>query len=185
MGYRLGLVSDDVYRQFCRKREAVEKLIDRLNDITIRPEPSVVDQLKDLGSTPIKNITSLAQLLRRYEILFEHLLLFAPELEGIDESIFEEVETRIKYEGYILHQQKQVEKLKKMETMRLPEDVDYTSISGLTKEAKEKLSKVRPVSLGQASRISGITPAALMAIQIHLKKLDSTSKKLQRGELDL
>ena len=179
MGYRLGLVSDDVYTQFCRKREAVEKLIHRLNDITIRPEPSVVDQLKDLGSTPIKNITSLAQLLRRYEILFEHLLLFAPELEGIDESIFEEVETRIKYEGYILHQQKQVEKLKKMETMRLPEDVDYTSIYGLTTEAMEKLSKVRPVSLGQASRISGITPAALMAVQIHLKKnqLDGISEK--------
>jgi tRNA uridine 5-carboxymethylaminomethyl modification enzyme len=179
IGYRLGLVSDDVYRQFCRKREAVETLIHRLNDITIRPEPSVVDQLKDLGSTPIKNITSLAQLLRRYEILFEHLFLFAPELEGIDESIFEEVETRIKYEGYILHQQKQVEKLKKMESMRLPEDVDYTSIYGLTKEAMEKLSKVRPVSLGQASRISGITPAALMAVQIHLKKnqLDGISEK--------
>jgi tRNA uridine 5-carboxymethylaminomethyl modification enzyme len=179
IGYRLGLVSEDVYRQFCRKREAVEKLIDRLNDMKIRPEPSVVDQLKDMGSTAIKNITSLAQLLRRNEILFEHLFLFAPELEEIDESVFEEVETRIKYEGYISHQQKQVEKLKKMENVRLPDDVDYASIYGLTKEAMEKLSKVRPISLGQASRISGITPAALMAIQIHLKKnlLDSISEK--------
>jgi tRNA uridine 5-carboxymethylaminomethyl modification enzyme len=179
IGYRLGLVSEDVYRQFCRKREAVEKLIDRLNDMKIRPEPSVLDQLKGRASPPIKNITSLAQLLRRHEILFEHLFLFAPELEGIEESIFEEVETRIKYEGYILNQQKQVEKLKKMENVRLPEEVDYAIIHGLTKEAKEKLSKVRPISLGQASRISGITPAALMAIQIHLKKnrLDSLSEK--------
>ncbi len=179
IGYRLGLVSEDVYRQFCRKREAVEKLIDRLNDMKIRPEPSVLDQLKGRASPPIKNITSLAQLLRRHEILFEHLFLFAPELEGIEESIFEEVETRIKYEGYILNQQKQVEKLKKMENVRLPEEVDYAIIYGLTKEAKEKLSKVRPLSLGQASRISGITPAALMAIQIHLKKnrLDSLSGK--------
>jgi tRNA uridine 5-carboxymethylaminomethyl modification enzyme len=147
----------------------------------IRPEPSVADQLKDLGSTPIKNITSLAQLLRRYEILFEHLFLFAPELEEVDESVFEEVETRIKYEGYIVHQQKQVEKLKKMENVRLPDDVDYADIYGLTTEAREKLSKVKPISLGQASRISGITPAALMAIQIHLKKLGGASNKLQSG----
>ena len=175
IGYRLGLVSDDVYRQFCRKRDAVENLIYRLNDIKIRPEPSVVDQLKSLGSTPIKNITSLAQLLRRYEILFEHLALFSPELDEVDETVFEEAETRIKYEGYIVHQQKQVEKLKKMENVRLSEELDYACVYGLTKEAMEKLTKVRPASLGQASRISGITPAALMAIQIHLKKnrLDS------------
>jgi tRNA uridine 5-carboxymethylaminomethyl modification enzyme len=81
------------------------------------------------------------------------------------------VETRIKYEGYIAHQQKQVERLKKMENVRLSEDVDYAAIYGLTKEAREKLTKVKPLSLGQASRISGITPAALMAIQVHLKGL--------------
>jgi tRNA uridine 5-carboxymethylaminomethyl modification enzyme len=178
-GYRLGLVSEDVYRQFCRKREAVDHLLVRLNDTKIRPDPSVVDQLEGLGSAPIKNIISLAQLLRRNEILFEHLFRFAPELQETDESIFEEVETRIKYEGYIAHQQKQVEKLKKMENVRLSEDVDYASVYGLTREAREKLSKVRPVSLGQASRISGITPAALMAIQVHLKrnKLDRAAER--------
>jgi tRNA uridine 5-carboxymethylaminomethyl modification enzyme len=170
IGYGLGLVPEEVYRHFARKRETVEKLLDRLNDTKIRPEPPVADQLERLGSTPIKNITSLAQLLRRNEILFEHLFLFAPDLQEVDEAVFEEVETRIKYEGYIAHQQKQVEKLKKMENVRLSEDVDYASVYGLTREAKEKLSKVRPVSLGQASRISGITPAALMAIQVHLKK---------------
>jgi tRNA uridine 5-carboxymethylaminomethyl modification enzyme len=171
IGYRLGLVSEDVYRLFCRKRENVEKLLVRLNDMKIRPDPSVVDQLKRQGSAPIKNITSLAQLLRRNEILFEHLFPFAPALEQIDETVFEEVETRIKYEGYIAHQQKQVERLKKMENVRLPEGTDYASVYGLTKEVREKLSKVRPISLGQASRISGITPAALMALQVHLKKL--------------
>jgi tRNA uridine 5-carboxymethylaminomethyl modification enzyme len=170
IGFRLGLVPEDVYRQFCRKRDSVNELLDRLNDLKIRPEPSVIDQMKGLGSTPIKNITSLAQLLRRNEMLFEHLFLFAPDLQKIDESVFEEVETRIKYEGYIAHQQKQVEKLKKMENLRLPEGMDYASVYGLTKEAREKLSKVKPISLGQASRISGITPAALMAIQVHLKK---------------
>jgi tRNA uridine 5-carboxymethylaminomethyl modification enzyme len=185
IGYGLGLVPEEVYRQFARKRETVEKLLDRLNDTKIRPEPSVADQLERLGSAPIKNITSLAQLLRRTEILFEHLFPFAPELQEVDESVFEEVETRIKYEGYITHQQKQVEKLKKMENVRLSEDVDYASIYGLTKEAREKLTKVKPISLGQASRISGITPAALVAIQVHLKKLGSSSKNVQRGETNL
>jgi tRNA uridine 5-carboxymethylaminomethyl modification enzyme len=141
-----------------------------------------MDRLKDLGSTPIKGITSLAQLLRRTEILFEHLFRFAPELQETGESVLEEAETRIKYEGYIAHQQKQVEKLKKMENVRLSEDLDYASVYGLTKEAREKLSKVRPVSLGQASRISGITPAALMTLQVHLKKskLDSVPIKKDR-----
>jgi tRNA uridine 5-carboxymethylaminomethyl modification enzyme len=179
IGYRLGLVPEDVYRRFCRKREAVETLLKRLHDLRIRPDPSVADRLKDLGSTPITNITSLAQLLRRNEILFEHLYPFAPELKETEERVFEEVETRIKYEGYIAHQQKQVEKLKKMENFRLSEDIDYASVYGLTKEAREKLTKIKPVSLGQASRISGITPAALMAIQVYLKKnkLDSASER--------
>jgi tRNA uridine 5-carboxymethylaminomethyl modification enzyme len=181
IGYRLGLVPEDVYRQFTRKREAVAKLLGRLSDMKIRPEPSVADQLERLGSAPIKNITPLAQLLRRNEILFEHLLLFAPELQEVDEIVFEEVETRIKYDGYIAHQQKQVEKLKRMENVRLSEDVDYGSIYGLTKEAREKLTKIRPLSLGQASRISGITPAALMAIQVHLKK-SAANAEVSRGK---
>jgi tRNA uridine 5-carboxymethylaminomethyl modification enzyme len=180
LGYRLGLVPEDVYRQFARKREAVAKLLRRLIDLKIKPEPSVADQLESLGSAPIKNITSLAQLLRRNEILFEHLFVFAPELQEVEETVFEEVETRIKYEGYIAHQQKQVERLKKMENVRLSEDVDYAAIYGLTKEAREKLTKVKPLSLGQASRISGITPAALMAIQVHLKK-SAANAEVSRG----
>jgi tRNA uridine 5-carboxymethylaminomethyl modification enzyme len=174
VGYRLGLVSDDVYRRFCSKRDAVEKLMARLNDVKLRPEPAVIDRLREIGSQAIKNITSLSQLLRRNEIFFEHLKFFDPELAGIEECIAEEVETRIKYEGYISHQEKQVEKMKRMEDLRLPEDVDYQAVYGLSREAKEKLVKVRPRSLGQASRISGITPAALMAIQVHLKQRYST-----------
>ena len=137
-----------------------------------------MDRLKDLGSAPIKNTTSLAQLLKRSEILIEHLPLFDPELTGIDEGIAQEVETRIKYEGYIKRQEKQVEKLKRMEDVRLPDTIDYETVYGLSREVSEKLSQVKPISLGQASRISGITPAAIMAIQIHLKKLSNENKKL-------
>jgi len=177
LGHELGLVNDEVYGQFCRKREEVEKLFNRLTDFRLRPEPRVQDRLKDLGSSPIKNITSLAQLLRRNEIFIEHLPFFDPELTGIDEGIAQEVETRIKYEGYIKRQEKQVEKLKRVEDVRLPDTIDYETVYGLSREVSEKLSQVKPISLGQASRISGITPAAIMAIQVHLKKIANENRK--------
>jgi tRNA uridine 5-carboxymethylaminomethyl modification enzyme len=170
LGYRLGLVPDDVYRRFQRKRDKTEEMLRRMQAFKLRPEAGVNQKLKDLGSAPIKNVVSFAQLLRRNEILFEHLCLFDPELDGTQEAVAQEVETRIKYEGYIRRQEKQVEKLKRMEHSRLPETFSYEEIYGLTKEVREKLSRVRPISLGQASRISGVTPAALMAIQVHLKK---------------
>ena len=170
VGHELGLVSDDVYRGFCKKREQVEQLLTRLREFKIRPEPSVIERLQKMGSTPIKNITPLHQLLRRNEISFEHLREFDPGLIGVEDRIAEEVETRIKYEGYILRQERQVEKLKRMEHVKLPEEIDYRTVYGLSKEVEEKLSRVRPISLGQASRISGITPAALMALQVHLKR---------------
>jgi tRNA uridine 5-carboxymethylaminomethyl modification enzyme len=180
VGYRLGLVTDEVYREFCKKRERVEQLFIRLDEFKLRPEPRVMDRLRELGSAPIKNITSLAQLLKRNEIFFEHLRFFDPELEDTEESVGEEVETRMKYEGYINRQKTQVEKLKNMENVKLPEGIDYESIYGLSREVREKLSKVRPISLGQASRISGITPAALMAVQVHLRKFGSETKGLER-----
>ena len=113
------------------------------------------------------------RLLRRNEILFEHLKVFDSGLDKIDARIAEEVETRIKYEGYIERQKRQVEKLKRMESIKVPEKIDYEAVYGLSTEVREKLIRVRPVSLGQASRISGMTPAALMAVQVHLKRLRS------------
>jgi tRNA uridine 5-carboxymethylaminomethyl modification enzyme len=172
LGYRLGLVSDEEYRQFSRKRDAVEKLMKQLHEFKVRPEPGVMDRLKDLGTAPLKSVTPLAYLLRRSEIFFEHLALFDPRLKEIEEGVAEEAETRIKYEGYIQRQETQVERLRRMESVKLPADVDYNEVYGLTREVKEKLSRVKPLSLGQASRISGITPAALMAIQVHLKRRD-------------
>ncbi|MBW1861961.1 MAG: tRNA uridine-5-carboxymethylaminomethyl(34) synthesis enzyme MnmG, partial [Deltaproteobacteria bacterium] len=137
LGYRLGLVRDDVYQQFCRKRDKSEKLLRRLNEFKLRPEFGVIERLKDLGSSPIKNTTSLARLLKRSEIFFKHLSLFDPELDGTDDSIAEEVETRIKYEGYITRQERQVEKLRRTEHARLPEDIDYETVHGLTREVRE------------------------------------------------
>ncbi len=173
IGHGLGLVSDEVYHDFCKKRDDVEKLFSRLKESKIRPEPSVLDRLKELGSAPIKNKMSLEQLLKRSEIFFEHLHLFDPNLSKIEGLVADEVETRIKYEGYIDRQERQVKKMAHMEDVRLPEAIDYQAIHGLTTEVREKLGRVRPVSLGQASRISGVTPAALMAIQVHLKRVSA------------
>jgi len=171
VGYRLGLVSDETYGGFCRKREAVEKLLIRLKEIKLKPGSWATDRLKKLGSPPIKNTTPLEQLLKRSEIFFEDLYLFDPDLANTEEQVALEAETRVKYEGYIVRQERYVEKMKRMEDVRLPEEIDYQAIHGLTTEVREKLSEVRPLSLGQASRISGITPAALMALQINLKRM--------------
>jgi len=170
IGYGLGLVREEVYRAFCRKRGAMETLARRMEEQVLRPEPGVQERLRELGSAPIKTATSLAQLLRRSEISFQSLSLFDPSLAGIDPLVAEEVEVRLKYEGYIRRQERQVEQLGKMDGIRIPESLDYASVRGLSNEVREKLSKFRPVSLGQASRISGVTPAALMILQVHIKR---------------
>jgi tRNA uridine 5-carboxymethylaminomethyl modification enzyme len=170
IGYKLGLVDEETYKAFCEKRRKVESLIKRLNEFKIRPEPGIQDKLKAMGTAPIKNVTSLAQLLKRAEISLAQLSVFDKQLKDLDSQVADEVEIRIKYEGYIKRQEKQVEQLKKMEEIRIPEDIDYTKVHGLTKEAIEKLSKIRPLTLGQASRIPGITPASIIALQIYMKK---------------
>jgi tRNA uridine 5-carboxymethylaminomethyl modification enzyme len=148
----------------------VERLIKRLNEIQLRPEPGVLARLKDMGTAPIKNPTTLSQLLRRPEAYMEQIHAFDPELDGIETIIKEEAEIRIKYEGYILRQEQDVERMSRMEGAKIPEVLDYKEVYGLTTEVREKLARVRPISLGQASRISGVTPAAIMALQIHFKK---------------
>jgi tRNA uridine 5-carboxymethylaminomethyl modification enzyme len=150
----------------------VDELLHLLNNVRIKPEESVSDRLKEIGSSPVKDLTTLAHLLKRSEISIEKLSCFAPEIDSADPVVKEEVETIIKYEGYITRQERQVEKLKRMEDTKIPPDLDYNAVYGLTGEVREKLSRVRPVSLGQASRISGVTPAALMALQVHFKRQD-------------
>ncbi|MGD9158449.1 MAG: tRNA uridine-5-carboxymethylaminomethyl(34) synthesis enzyme MnmG [Desulfobacteraceae bacterium] len=170
-GYDLGLVPEDVYRKFQDKMNRIEKLENILNEIRIRPDAPTLEKLKDMGTAPIKNPLPLGQLLRRSELYYENLFVFAPELAEQDAEIYEEVETRIKYEGYIKRQQEYVDRSKKMEDTKLPEDLNYDDVYGLTREVKEKLNKIRPINLGQASRISGVTPAAIMALQVHFKKV--------------
>ena len=170
LGHDLGLVSTEVYADFCRKRERVQNLLERLKGTRLMPTPGIQDRLKELGTAPLKKATSLEQLLKRTDVFFENLHSFDPALSNEDEAVAMEVETSVKYDGYIRRQEKQVEKLKHLEGEKLPEGIDYAAVHGLTHEVREKLGRVKPVSLGQAARISGVTPAAIMAIQVHLKR---------------
>jgi tRNA uridine 5-carboxymethylaminomethyl modification enzyme len=169
-GRRLGLVSDEDYEKYQSKKEKVEGLVRRLNEVRIRPEEGISERLMEMGSTPLKDVVTLAQLLKRSEIVIDQLAFLLPEIDAVDPVVKEEAETIIKYEGYISRQMQQVEKMKRMEDTKIPEDLDYNAVYGLTREVREKLGRIRPASLGQASRISGITPAALMALQVHFKR---------------
>jgi len=170
IGHRLGLVDEETFAAFTRKRQAIEGLLDKLAALTIRPAAGVNDRLAELGSAPLSQPVPAAELLRRPEIDLTGI----GALAGIEfpeaVPVRREVELRIKYEGYIRRQQEQVDRFRRLESVALPEEIDYRGMGGLSNEVVEKLSRVRPRSLGQASRISGVTPAAVSVLQIHLKK---------------
>jgi tRNA uridine 5-carboxymethylaminomethyl modification enzyme len=179
-GRSMGLVNDKDYHDFIEKRNRIQSELDRLDKIILYPTPGNNDRLKALGTSPMKNPVPLSELLRRPEILYHSLASFDPNCVSTEREITEEVEIQIKYAGYIQRQEEQVARLKKLEGMRLPIEVNYESIPGLSTEVREKLDRIRPLSIGQASRISGITPAALSILMVYLKKLDHTGKILNR-----
>jgi len=170
IGYQAGLVKKDDYRIFLEKRSAIEKTLLRISESKITPTSKNNDILHRWGCTPLKKETSLLELLKRPEIHFGHLFEFHPELKTLKKEVSEQVEIQVKYDGYIKRQMELIERFKKLEEVNFPEDFDFHSIIGLTTEVSEKLIKIRPISLGQASRISGITPAALSILMINLKK---------------
>ena len=178
-GRSMGLVNDKNYHDFIEKKNRIQSELDRLDKIILYPTPGNSDHFKALGTSPIKNPVPLSELLRRPEILYHSLASFDPNCVSTETDITEEVEIQIKYAGYIQRQEEQVARLKKLEGMRLPIEVNYESIPGLSTEVREKLGRIRPLSIGQASRISGITPAALSILMVYLKKLDHTEKNFE------
>ncbi len=171
IGWKVGLVSNEAYERFLEKKEKIEKTLDELEKKIIYPNEQVNQKLKEIGSAPIRSPATLKQILRRPEINWEELKKIDPELENLPEQVKEEVEIQVKYEGYIEREMKEVERFRKREQERIPENINYDQIHGLSTEVREKLKKVRPISLGQASRIPGITPAAISILQIYLKRL--------------
>jgi tRNA uridine 5-carboxymethylaminomethyl modification enzyme len=169
-GFDVGLVKQEDYRILLEKREAVEENISRISNIRINPTKGNNQILHQWGSAALKKDSSLQEILKRPEIHFKHLLLFDRSLESISEAVKDQVEIQVKYDGYIKRQMEQIEKSKRLEEVNLPENFDFSSVIGLSTEVMEKLKKIRPYSLGQASRISGVTPAAISVLMINLKK---------------
>lgn len=168
-GYDLGLVRQERYDLMLEKKEAIEKELDRLKDIMITPTQENNDLLEDLDSNPIKTGTTLYDLIKRPELDYELVKVFDTERPEIKRPYILEVQTQIKYEGYINKQNAQISQFKKMENKRLDHIEDYGQIDGLKHEAVEKLNKIKPNSVGQASRMSGVTPADINVILIYLE----------------
>jgi tRNA uridine 5-carboxymethylaminomethyl modification enzyme len=170
MGYRIGLVKEEDYRIFLEKKTAIEKTLFKISNIRINPTKENNEILHRWGSSPLKKEVSLQEILKRPETHFGHLFTFDRNLENLPKEVWEQVEIQVKYDGYIKRQMEQIERFKKLEDLRFPEDFDFSLVIGLSKEVMEKLTKIRPFSLGQASRISGVTPAAISILMVNLKK---------------
>jgi tRNA uridine 5-carboxymethylaminomethyl modification enzyme len=170
LGHQIGLVSDAVYQKFEQKRKSVDELLALLSETRLNPKPEVRQTLRTLGLGAINQPLTLKDLLKRPETELEDIARLDGRILSFDREVAEQVTILAKYDGYMRRQVEQVERMKHLEGKTIPEDLDYQTIPGLSNEVKEKLSKIRPISLGQASRISGITPAAVTIIQIYLKK---------------
>ena len=176
IGHEVGLISEERYEKFCKKRENIEKEIERVKKLTIKATDEVNNILREKGTNEITGGTKLSDLLKRTELSykdFENVDISRPELTEEEQ---EEVEIQVKYEGYINLQNQQVEKFKKLENKLLPKEIDYSEIKGLCLEARQKLNKIKPVSVGQASRISGVSPADISVLLIYLEQLKREEK---------
>jgi len=170
LGYQKGLASEAEYLRTTKKKRMIDETIVSLGEMRLNPTAETNQKLKSLGSAPLRTPTSFVQLLRRPEISFHHLTEFELTLNETPPDLSLQVELQIKYVGYIQRQLEGVARFRKMEDVHLPEDIDYTKITGLSREVREKLTHIRPRSLGQAHRIPGITPAAVSLLSIYLKK---------------
>ena len=169
-GCEIGLVSRERLLEVEEKYAAVEREIQRLTHSGVAPSPALSSYLEEVGTADVPDGCSLLALLKRPQVHYEDLAPFDPTRPALSEDIAQQVEISVKYEGYIQRQLKQVEDFKKMESHKLDPKLDYQSIQGLRLEAREKLSEIRPLNLGQAGRISGVSPADLTALMIHLER---------------
>lgn len=178
-GHRVGLVDDETYEKVLEKKRLIEEEIHRVEHVNIGASSEVQALLQTYGSTPLKKGITLSELVRRPELNYEVLAPIDKNRPSLPWDVKEQVNINIKYDGYIKRQLKQVEQYKKLESKRLPEDMDYDAISGLRIEAKQKLNLYRPISIGQASRISGVSPADISVLLVHMEQMRQNSN---RGE---
>lgn len=170
IGYELGLISEERYQRFLRKQELIKEEKNRVAKTVISPSPVLSEILVSRETSDVKTGIRLIELLKRPELNYEVLAPIDPDRPDLDPAVFEQVEIAIKYEGYIKKQLAAVENMRKLENKLLPDDIDYRGITGLRLEAQEKLSAIRPLNIGQASRISGVSPADVNVLMIYLVK---------------
>ncbi|TCS80817.1 tRNA uridine-5-carboxymethylaminomethyl(34) synthesis enzyme MnmG [Tepidibacillus fermentans] len=170
IGYQIGLIDEERYQRFLEKKRKIEAEISRLKQEKVKPTPEIQQILRELGTAELNNAVDLATLLRRPEINYSVIERISPSTEKLTPEVKEQVEIQVKYVGYIEKQLQQVEKMKKVEAKKIPEWVDYNKISGISSEAREKLNKIQPLNIGQASRISGVSPADISMLLIYIEQ---------------
>lgn len=175
-GRELGLVTDERYTAFCKKKEEVDELLSVLKKLSVTPTTRTNELLKSVGSAPLKTGIKGVDLLRRQEMTYSLMKKLFSELKDYPLDVTEEVEITVKYEGYIERQREQVAKMNKLEQRLLPDSIDYEAIDTISSEGRQKLSDIRPRSLGQASRISGVSPADITALLIYTEQMKREGK---------
>lgn len=170
-GHELGLISDDRYNNFLAKRKTIEDEIERLNTVRVKPSAEVNAYVESHNEKPLKDGVLAAEFLRRPRVTYKDLLRFIPAPEKpLDRRVMEEIEIRIKYAGYIKKAEENVAKMKKMEAKKIPDDIDFDAIDGLATEAHQKLDKIRPETIAQATRISGVNPADIAILSVYIER---------------
>ena len=176
IGHEIGLISDERYERFLVKKKQIEEEIERLKTVNVKPNEENNAYLTSLGVSPITEGTKISELLKRSELTYDNLKIFDKKRPELDKQVTDEVEIMVKYEGYINMQLKQVEGFKKLERKLLPEDINYEDVKGIRLEARQKLNKFKPYSIGQASRISGVSPADISVLLIYLEQYKKGKK---------
>jgi tRNA uridine 5-carboxymethylaminomethyl modification enzyme len=179
-GHDSGLIPDEVYTSSQQRKQAIDKGIENLSSISVEPA-EVNAQMKDAGTKEIDQKQPAINLLKRPEVTLQNFPVLRRiitenlDIPGDVDEVVNQIEIEVKYEGYIKRQMEQIEQFKRNEEKVIPEDFDYSTISGLATEAREKLEKIKPHSLGQASRISGVSPADISILSVHLKRYTSAA----------
>lgn len=168
IGYEIGLIDEEIYEQFQKKQEMVKEEIERVKNKTVGANQTVNSLLESHNSTPLQSGATLEELIKRPEMKYEYLAPIDPDRKDLPKDVVEQVNIQLKYDGYIKRQLKQVEQFKKLEKKKIPENINYDEIYSLRLEAKQKLNQIRPESVGQASRISGVSPADISVLLVHL-----------------
>jgi tRNA uridine 5-carboxymethylaminomethyl modification enzyme len=175
-GYKIGLISEPRYKKFLKKKQLIEKEKERLKKVIIHPTQEVNNLLSNLKTTPLLEVTNLANLLTRPEVTYLQTASIDPQRSKLPTAVTEQVEIQIKYVGYIKRQKTQVKIFKKLENYKIPKGIDYFKIHGISHEGRERFSEIQPISLGQAKRIPGITPADITALMINIEKMKRVNK---------